>query len=413
MKKITSIIIIGILLGCSFSVQGFLFEKPTEKTTITDLKDILFDKKIEVCMRLAKFPSLSACIIDGDKVVWSKGYGVSNIEHQYTATENTVYGICSITKTITGTALMQLFDQGLFNLDDDVNNYLPFNLRNPNFPDDPITFRMLLSHSSSLRDRESYWLITFYHEGGPPFEGYPMPWLEDYLVPGRSTYDSYVWDSINGPGTFSEYANINFDLIGYLVELISGEPFCTYCEDHIFKPLEMYNTSFNLSSYTEEDLAVPYNWNPQNNIYEKNYNMVFLHYMAGGLFSTVIDMSHFMMMQMNGGSYKNTRILKESTVEEMHKIQSPNFNPARAYGLAWYFEPHLFQIGKGNFCSFLKIYEGHGGALTTGLRTSMWMKTSGDSAVLFFVNSDSFLYPKGANGIDFLRNALFLKANSL
>ena len=371
------------------------------------------DSIIEKVMDHSHFPSVSACIIKNNQIVWSQGYGLSNIEHSYNATENTVYGICSMTKTVTGAALMQLFDQGLFNLDDDVNNFLSFNLRNPNFPDDPITFRMLLSHSSSLRSPQSYWLINFYHEGGPPFEGYPMPWLEDYLVPGGSMYDSNVWDSTNEPGKLSSYANINFDLIGYLIELISGEPFCKYCEDHIFEPLEMYNTSFNLSSYNEEDLAIPYGWNPQNNNYDKNYNNVHLHYMAGGLFSTVIDMSHFMMMHMNGGVYKNTRVLKESTVKEMHKIQSPNFNLGLVYGLAWLFEPRSFQLWKIIIYFPLKIYGGHGGAITTGLRTSMYMKTLGDSAIIFFINSDSFSYSEGHNGVEFLREVLFLKSNSL
>lgn len=372
-----------------------------------------FDRIIEKIMDRSHFPSVSACIIKNNQIVWSGGYGFSDLEHHYDATENTVYGICSMTKTIIGTALMQLFDQGLFNLDEDVNHYLPFNLRNPNFPDDPITFRMLLSHSSSLRSPPSYWLIDFYHDGSPPFEGYPMPWLEDYLIPGGSNYDLNVWDSTNGPGKLSEYANINFDLVGYLVEVISGEPICKYCEDHIFTPLEMYNTSFNLSSYNEQDVAIPYNWNPQNNNFDKNCNEVHLHYMAGGLFSTVIDMSHFMMMQMNGGGYKNTRILKESTVEEMHKIQSPNVNPGRAYGLAWLFEPRSFHIGKSIFCLVSKIYGGHAGAITNGLRTDMWMKASGESAVIFFINSDSFSYAKGYNGVEFLREVLFLKANSL
>jgi CubicO group peptidase (beta-lactamase class C family) len=71
-------------------VQGFILEKPIEKTTPTDLRDILFDKKIELFMRLSKFPSLSACIIDGDKVIWSKGYGFYDLENKKPATEHTI-----------------------------------------------------------------------------------------------------------------------------------------------------------------------------------------------------------------------------------------------------------------------------------------------------------------------------------
>jgi hypothetical protein len=68
MKKIISIIIISLLIGCSFGVQGLFFEKPTEKTKTTGLGDVFFNLKMGVLMRLAKFPSLSACIIDADSV---------------------------------------------------------------------------------------------------------------------------------------------------------------------------------------------------------------------------------------------------------------------------------------------------------------------------------------------------------
>ena len=113
------------------------------------LADQSFDKIIEFLMRRGHFPSISTCIIKNDQVVWSKGYGFSNKEEGILATENTVYQIASVTKTVTGTALMQLYDQGHFNLDDNVNDYLPFNLINPNFPEHLITFRMLLSHQTS------------------------------------------------------------------------------------------------------------------------------------------------------------------------------------------------------------------------------------------------------------------------
>jgi len=413
MKKIAMVLILCLFLINIISASANIHNQNISvyPKIIENNESDNFDNIIEKIMETSHFPSVSACIIKNNQIVWSKGYGLSNIEENYAASENTVYGICSITKTITGAALMQLYDQGLFDLDDDVNDYLTFDIRNPNFPDDPITFRMLLSHSSSLRSPTSYWRIPFYYDGGPPFEGYPLPWLEEYLIPGGVNYDSNIWDSTSGPGELSRYANINFDLIGFLVELISEEPFYKYCEDNIFLPLEMYNTSFNLSLYDDEDLAVPYNWNYQRNDYDMNYNQVHPHYTAGGLFSTVSDMSHFMIAHMNGGVYKNTRILEETTVEEMHKIQSPNTGSSLAYGLAWIFEPRSFQIGSSVVYLPFNIYGGHGGAVTYGLRTNMYMKSFGDTAVLYFINSDSFMYAEGWNGFGLIREILFFKAN--
>ncbi len=407
MKKIIGIIIISLFIGVSLNSVSSL---ETEAINI-QTQDDAFDRIIERIMDFGHFPSISACIIKGDEIVWSKGYGLSNIESSISATDETVYSICSITKTITGTALMQLYDQGLFELDDDVNEYLPFSLRNPNFPEVPITFRMLLSHSSSLRTPFSYWNIQFYTYGGPPFQDYPMPWLEESLTPEGDIYVSAYWDTENMPGQSSVYANVNFDLIGYLVELLSNEPFYEYCDEHIFKPLEMYDSGFNLSIYPLDKIAIPYNWNDANEVYRTSYNQVHNHYPAGGLFSSVKDMSHFMIAHMNGGVFNGTRILEESTIAEMHTIQPNGSGYGRAFGLAWMYESRSLNLGSNTIYLPRNIYGGHGGAVTFGFRTTMQMKLSENVAIIFFINSDSFIYQDGWNGLQFLRELLFLKAN--
>ncbi len=395
MKKIVSIMIIGILLVCSFGVQGLFFEKPIEKTTPTDLGDILFDKKIELFMRLSKFPSLSACIIDGDTVIWSKGYGFYDLENRKPATENTIYNLGSISKTITGTALMQLWEQGLFNLDEDVNNYLPFSIRNPNFPDDPITFRMLLSHSSSLNPEiglngYSKW-INF--SADPPFSFYPYPWLEEQLLPGGKWYYQDRWSSTYGPGELSIYANANFDIIAYLVERISGETFIDYCKSHIFNPLDMYDTSFNLSELDLERVAIPYH--SHNGEYLQLHELAYLlgdytpkdkywrvlFYPVGGLYSTVSDLSHFFIAHMNGGVWNNTRILEEDTVKKMHQIQPPGNieGGLQYYGLAWiiFQDPLIFN------CT-ISGYSGD----TYGVSTWMVYLPSENLGAMYFSNGD-------------------------
>lgn len=360
------------------------------------------------------FPSVSACIIKNDELVWSQGFGFRDRENNLPATDKTVYQIASVTKTVTGTALMQLHDQSLFDLDDDVNDFLPFELRNPNFPESAITFRMLLSHSSSLRSPESYWHVDFSKEG-PPFPGYPYPWLEDYLTPNGSTYDPAIWAEDKAPGEFSSYANINFDLVAYLVELLSGEPFYEYCENHIFIPLEMTDTSFRLTDYDSEEIAIPYFWNPFTKNHERQENFVFLHYPAGGLFTTVKDLSHFMIAHMNGGVYKDKRILEEETVNEMHKIQTPGNKYSFYYGLAWLIMSRSIWIGFEYPLYFIlsspnAVFSGHGGDISYGLHTRMVMKLSGDTAVIFFINTHR-IQRKGWNCAELLNDVLFLEAN--
>ena len=375
--------------------------------------------KIEKIMRYSHFPSISACLVKDDRVVWSNGYGYTDIENGYSANEKTIYSIASTTKTITGTALMQLYERELFDLDDDINNYLPFNLMNPNFPDIPITFRMILSHSSSLQEILEYWNVDLFNYNGPPFEGYPMPWLEEFLVPGGETYNSFIWDDEFPPGERFQYANINYDLVAFLVELISDKPFYEYCQLNIFNPLDMKNTSFHITDFNDEQIAIPHTWNFNTKNLDRNRHFVNLHYPVGGIFTNVLDLSHLLIVHMNGGVFNGTRILKESTVDEMHRIQSAP--GGLSYGLAWHLEGRsIWVLGESMFRSPFfyifyfpnHIYEGHGGAATNGVTSCMFMKSNEDTGIIFFINNDARFYKKGHNGYQVLREILFNYLNT-
>jgi len=386
MKKILSIITISHLIICCFGVQGISFEKTSSETTNNVSNYALFNQKISFLMKLAKFPSLSACVIDGDEVTWSKGYGFYDLKNQKESNPDTIYLIASITKTIVGTALMQLYEQGYFSLDEDVNNYLPFKVRNPNFPNEPITFRMLLSHTSSLNTntRNEYYWMNF--SGDPPFSFFPEPFLEEFLTPGGKYYHEDVWSDNYKPGQRAKYANIGFDLISYLVEILSGEQFLSYCQHNIFDPLSMYNTSFNLSTLNINNVAIPYQYDLgkyyQINELPPYYGDFILTepywrlrcYPAGGLYTTINDLSHFLIAHMNDGIYQNTSILEKETVDLMHTIQPDN---AIQYGLAWMDYP----IG-------LKYSAmGHGGDIM-GVDTWMLYMPSENIGIIYFANGN-------------------------
>lgn len=379
-RKISALLILLLLIGVSIvPVTGQVLNENriTSLEKQTDL-DSDFDWILTLLMKLGHYNSLSACIIKNDEVVWADGYGYYDLENEKKTTEHTINMICSITKTITGTALMQLYDQGLFDLDEDVNNYLPFSLRNPNFPDDPITFRMLLSHSSSLLEIRSYLNVSNLRVGDPPISGYPYPWLEEYLISGGTYYNPVIWNEEYRPGELNSYANINFDIIAYFVELFSNQPFHEYCQEHIFIPLGMINTSFCLNDFNLDDVAVPYIHSFGRRFIKLDYYSL-LEYPAGGLYSSVLDLSHFLIAHMNGGVYNSVRILEEDTVDEMHKIQPPG-NKIVAYfyyGLAWM--SGEYPDGKG------EVFSGHGGDLY-GIHTYMLYRPSDNTAIIFFLN---------------------------
>jgi CubicO group peptidase (beta-lactamase class C family) len=378
------------------------------------IRDQVFNQMIELIMKNSHFPSVSACIIKDDQVVWSKGYGLRDMENDLTADENTIYMVASISKTITGTALMQLYEQGLFDLDDDVNEYLPFILRNPHFPDKNITVRMLLSHSSSLNnDPEIYYWYWDLFLPGNFSSWYPEPWLEEYLTPGGEFYVTNIWNENNYPGNRSVYANINFDLVAYLVEIISGQSFTEYCNEHIFKPLEMWNTSFTFTEINENQIAIPYIWNEAekrhyvDTSFDDQWANPDFYFPVGGLLTTISDLSHFMIAHMNGGVYNGIRILNETTIEEMHSIQPPGNKYAFYYGLAWLISPRTFIIGSELTFFPRMIYAGHGGDLAS-YHTRMYRRQNMDVAMIFFINTGRN-HKSGWNGAGLLTEFLFLK----
>ncbi|MCX6667451.1 MAG: serine hydrolase [Euryarchaeota archaeon] len=335
-KKLIAIVIVVLFIGIGFSSISQASIKCDKNILLLEhnegLNEILFDEYITLLMKIAHKPSIAAGIIINDTLVWSKGYGLYDIEKSKQTTKDILYLQASVSKTVTSTALMQLYDEGLFGLDDDVNNYLPFLLRNPNYPDIPITIKMLLSHRSSLADDNLYWLCLSYLPGDPDVSDWPCPWLKEYLTPNGSAYSPTIW-SKDKPGEKYYYANVGYSLIGYLVEILSGQNFNDYCKEHIFTPLHMYNTSFRLRDQNISNIAVPYEFKNGKYRPHPQYGMYVIH-PAASMRTSVEDYSHFIIAHMNGGVWNGTRILNESTVELMHKAHfSPN--DKNNYGLGW------------------------------------------------------------------------------
>lgn len=264
---------------------------------------------IKTEMILAGIPSIAAGIVKDDKLVWQNYFGFSNIANQVEPTDETIYVLASVSKTITATAVMQLVEQGKINLDEDINNYLPFEVRNPNYPDIPLTTRMLLTHRTGLawpNSEDPAFYTTFQNLGTPALGN----WLENYITPTGTSYVAEIWKYVQ-PGTTVGYSNIGGALLGYLVESVSGVNFADYCRLNIFEPLKMVNTSFKLSDLDQNQLATLYTGNTTNSQYQVNF------YPSTTAKSTVTDLSHYLIAYINGGIYKGNRILQESTVQQM------------------------------------------------------------------------------------------------
>ena len=259
---------------------------------------------------------LSISVIENNKISYSQGFGYADIDKNIKTDTNTIYRIASISKSITASAIMKLYEEGKFKLDDDINDYLNgFEVRNPNFPDEKITFRMLLTHTSSIIDGDTYSTI------------YDIQDFGDYK-----------------PGDQFEYSNYGYNLLATLIEQISNQDFEDFVQENIFKPLNM-KASFNPNKFEDVDnIAVLYGIDEDGNYYERlndkkriEDNIVisstvrdkdgkiplgnaFKYSPMGGLRTSPNELAKFMIMLSNKGLYNGTRVLKKDTVELMEQI---------------------------------------------------------------------------------------------
>lgn len=300
---------------------------PASDFAVESFRSTNIDSFIEAQMDLGHVAGLSACIVKEPGRVWTGAYGTADFDLGAEVHIETLFMLASISKVVTATALMQLWEDGAFGLDDDVNDYLPFTVSNPSYPGVPLTFRMLLTHTSSIQDN---WSVMPYYPGDSPV---PLgDYLADYLVPGGGLYDPvanfYGWE----PGTGWGYCNIAIALVGYLVEVLSGQTFPEYCQQEIFAPLGMSETAWHLADLDESHIAMPYWWNGQDHEPYGHYG--YTDYPSGQLRTSVDQLGQFLLAYVHGGEWNNTRLLESATVDSILSPQIPDIDPTQ--GLVWY-----------------------------------------------------------------------------
>ena len=177
-------------------------------------------KKMEKSDRIG----MQAAYISNGELSWAGSYGVRTFQTHDKVNDSTLFMIASTSKPVTALALMKLFDQGKLNLDDDINIHLPFEVRNPNFPENKITIRMLLSHVASFRDNWDMLEIGYTIDQGGDSPMSLENFIKNYLLEGGEYYSREKNYLLTAPGKHQRYSNVGYDLIGLLVEQISGRP---------------------------------------------------------------------------------------------------------------------------------------------------------------------------------------------
>jgi CubicO group peptidase (beta-lactamase class C family) len=328
------------------------------------------DHAVRELMSAGRLPGLSAAVVRGSEVVWSRAWGLANIAAGRRVTPDTLFMLASVSKTVIATAVLQAMEENLFELDTDVNDVLPFSVRNPVHPGVPITVRELLTHTSSIRDNWNL-LIDSYVAGDAAME--LGRFLRRYLAPGGADLAPNNYYAF-GPGRSYRYANVGASLAAYLVEAASGIGFDTWCERRIFAPLGMDRAGWHLAGLPRRDVAIPYGWAGAKNTYVPYGQYGYPDYPDGALRTTASQLARHLAMVMNGGSWHGHRLLSAATVRELRRDQIPDLEPDQ--GLIWF---GLQRAGRSLF--------GHDGG-DDGVATVCFFDPEADVGVVALANGN-------------------------
>ncbi|MFW5755691.1 MAG: serine hydrolase domain-containing protein, partial [Tangfeifania sp.] len=302
-------------------------------------------REMEQYIDNGKLAGISTLVFKEGAVVHRKNYGYADLENQEPVTDSTIFRIYSMTKPVTAAALMTLYDEGKFQLDDKVSEYLPefegmmvYNAetKSEEPQEDEMTIRHLLTHTSGI-----------------PYGWDQQAYVDSlYRVYGGSGWDGILAEKIqviteiplkHQPGTIWEYG-LGIDVAGYLIEVLAGVPLDEFFEQEIFNPLNMDDSGFYVPESKHNRFSKLYTKNKEGELTEMEGMMstifkspVTLFSGGGGLVSTADDYLKFCRMLLNDGELNGVRILEPSTAEMIMTDQLPQlaeYEEEIGYGLA-------------------------------------------------------------------------------
>jgi CubicO group peptidase (beta-lactamase class C family) len=217
-------------------------------------------------------PGASLAIIQDGQIIYSRGYGMANLEHDVPITSKTVFRIGSTSKQFTAACIAILSIQGKLSLDDDIRKFLP---EIPAY-DKPITVRHLVHHTSGIRDYLTLALLS-----GKTDDDFYTPEDTVVMIARQKGLNFF-------PGDEYLYSNSGYFLLGVIVSRVSGKSLNDFAQEHIFKPLGMKHTHYH-DDYTKivKNRADGHRWTRTG---FKILNTTLNHVGDGGVFTTVEDL---------------------------------------------------------------------------------------------------------------------------
>lgn len=307
-------------------------------------------------------PGIAMAMIDDQSVVYEDVWGEANMETHEKVTLDHVFRMCSLSKIFVSLVIMKYHEDGIINIEDPVSKYLPDFEVKSRFPDNrEITIKDILTHRSGI----SYGLARSVSVQSTPIHTIVTDILKDNFI-------SYP------PGYRYKYSNNAFEVLGALIEEVSGEDFPSFMKKNIFDFVGMNDSSFTMTDDIESRLAVGYDMkpgiqgqlSPMKEPFEVNYMV------SGGLFSTIADMSNFVKFIFRTTEVNGEYFITPETLKSMFKDPYEDIEGRETQGLGW----KLIELGDTETAVW------HDGNLP-GYGTVMLLIPDKKIGVLVFANS--------------------------
>jgi CubicO group peptidase (beta-lactamase class C family) len=303
MKKTILIVLIGILFSCNVKSSK---EKASmqESLAVADSLTIELNK----IYKQGHINGLSVSIVNEHKTLYQNGFGFSDIKAKKAYTENTIQNIASISKTLLGVSLLKAQEMGKLNLNDPIEKYLPFKVKNPYHPELPITINHLATHTSTIKDTEFYdKSYVLKDDFGKLDIDIPMKeFLKDILTTDGKLYkkDGFLK---NKPGELFEYTNIGATLAAIVLEMATGEKYDDFTTKYILKPYKMSNSGWSFNAIDVSKYSMLYKTDQTE---YPRYKLIT--YPDGGFITSVNDLSLFLSELIRGYSGSGSLLSAES-----------------------------------------------------------------------------------------------------
>ena len=423
LRKIPILLAAILLLMVNFC---FAMDKAEEQELHEELAQMIGDTGTKV-------PGMGVIVYKDGKEVFSDFLGSAivdseNPHNNRPFTRDSRFRVASVSKMFTVFTLMQLQEQGKLDLDADVSRYLGFSLRNPNYPEQPITVRMLASHTSSLRDGKIYSIP-------------PQMSVQEFFKPEGKFYENGDHFAPQGeePGRYFAYCNLNYGILGTIIEKVTGERFDKYQKKHILRQLDIKADYLpgNFSKkefaklgavYQKKDIAGKWDengpWratqdgypkgqpekdtaqlqNPYQEDYQDTYSLegyvpgtnATVFSPAGGLRISCDELSHVLSMLPKNGTYRGKQVLSPESLQAMmgrEWVYDKRAKNGKTYGgTILSYGLGLYQMDGGSTARFCENKEidlvGHTGA-AFGLLSMLSIRPGTKDGFLYIMNGEA------------------------